>query len=351
MELNIQDIKAIGEVLYRSGMLGLERIEQGWLIALISQTENITISEFISRYDIVAGKLRKKTLAAFAQFRKAGGKVVWIKNGEDKKEARAKFIFEGQELELSYTIEQARAAGLVRPRGVWEVYTANMLRVRLISNALAMLCPEVYSDVDEYSENEPPVKELSLKTIAENREQKPVQIEVINAETTKTDEPKQVFEPKIENVEIKQEIKKQAQQEIKPEPIPEVKKEEQQQTAITTESSVAPVKIEVQEQSPTVQEIKPSQADLTGSGLGIDNQLPEDMRTALVNIFIKNLVGCANWLAREKWLPPLPKYFVDGQEKEAMEYLEQNLNKLSKHNATKIIRRPDKFLAAVQIPF
>jgi len=329
MELNIQDIKAIGEVLYRSGMLGLERIEQGWLIALISQTENITISEFISRYDIVAGKLRKKTLAAFAQYRKAGGKVVWIKNGEDKQEARAKFIFEGQELELSYTINQAKAAGLVRPRGVWEVYTANMLRVRLISNALAMLCPEVYSDVDEYSENEPPAKELSLKSIVEKQE-------TINKTATKP-EPQKIEtvavniekqpEPILVSIPVEQEVK------------PEIKIAEQQET-VTNSNTV------VREQQPQqqVQNVIPEVST-------IDNQLPEEMKSALVNIFIKNLVGCANWLSREKWLPPLPKYFNDGQDKEAMEYLEQNLGKLSKHNANKIIRRPDKFLAAVQIPF
>ncbi len=325
MELNIQDIKAIGEVLYRSGMLGLERIEQGWLIALISQTENITISEFISRYDIVAGKLRKKTLAAFAQYRKAGGKVIWIKNGEDKKEARAKFIFEGQELELSYTIEQARAAGLVRLRGVWEVYTANMLRVRLISNALAMLCPEVYSDVDEYSENEPPAKELSLKSIVEKQE-------TINETATK---------PELQKVETAT-----VNSDTQPEPIPipverevkpEIKIAEQQETVTSSSTPVQEVQSQVQNVIP--------------EAVSADNQLPEDMKTALVNIFIKNLVGCANWLSREKWLPPLPKYFVDGQDKEAMEYLEQNLGKLSKHNANKIIRRPDKFLAAVQIPF
>lgn len=138
----------------KSGLFGCDRTEQGAILALTCISENISPIEFSRTYDICEGKLRKKAMAAFADFRKKGGKVKWLNTGDDGKAASAEFTFEGQTVALSFSIEQAKLAGLVKPRGGWEKNPGNMLRARVISNALGMLCPEIYAG--EYDEDERP---------------------------------------------------------------------------------------------------------------------------------------------------------------------------------------------------
>lgn len=141
----IKAIDQLGEWFAKSGMFGADRKEAGTIIALTCMTEGLTPVEFSRTYDIVFGKLRKKSMAAFAEFRRAGGRVKWLQTGEDGKRASAEFTFEGQTVTLSYSIEEAAKAGLTKKESGWDKNPANMLRARVISNALGMLCPEIYA--------------------------------------------------------------------------------------------------------------------------------------------------------------------------------------------------------------
>jgi hypothetical protein len=52
---------------------------------------------------------------------------------------------------------------LIRPRSAWEKQPANMLRARVISNAVAMLAPEIYAGDAGEDESQPaPAKEIKL---------------------------------------------------------------------------------------------------------------------------------------------------------------------------------------------
>lgn len=56
--------------------------------------------------------------------------------------------------ESEFSIEDAKLAGLVRPRSPWEKYPRNMLFARAMSNGVAWYCPEVTGGVRVYSPGE-----------------------------------------------------------------------------------------------------------------------------------------------------------------------------------------------------
>ena len=151
----IDAIDRIGEMFGRSGMFGCDRVEQGKVLAMVCLAERKSPTEIVRTYDIIGGKLRKKAMAAFAEFRQRGGKVKWVATGDDGVSAAAEFTFEGQTISLSYTIDQARKAGLLKAGSGWDKNPGNMLRARVISNALGMLCPEIFAGDDDTSPERP----------------------------------------------------------------------------------------------------------------------------------------------------------------------------------------------------
>jgi hypothetical protein len=149
----------IGEHFARSGMFGVDRKEAGTILALACITENQTPFEILRTYDIVMGKLRKKALACYAEFRQRGGRVKWLNTGDDGKEAVGEFTFEGNTLTVRFTIDDAAKQGLVKNDSAWKKTPGNMLRARVLSNAIGMLCPEIVAGVVDGEESDAPTVE------------------------------------------------------------------------------------------------------------------------------------------------------------------------------------------------
>lgn len=148
-------IEKIGGIFAKCGFVGADRLEQGEYLAIVCMAERKSPVEIIRNYDIVMGKLRKKAIAAFADFRGRGGKVKWLAMGDDGKAAEGEFAFEGQTLKVRFTIEDAKRQGVVKAGSAWEKTPGNMLRARCLSNAIGMLCPEVFAGDDGESEAAP----------------------------------------------------------------------------------------------------------------------------------------------------------------------------------------------------
>jgi hypothetical protein len=137
-------IKVVGEWIAKSGLFGCTKQEQGMVIAIACREEGIGLVQFSQRYHITNdGKLVRKSSNYFAEFRKRGGRVKWLVDGDDGKLASAEFTFEGQTITRSFSIEQAKAQGLVKPGSGWAKVPGNMLRARVLTNGIGMLCPEI----------------------------------------------------------------------------------------------------------------------------------------------------------------------------------------------------------------
>lgn len=135
----------IGETFAKSGFFGCDRKEAGTILALACIVEGRSPFEMANRFHILGGKLSKKSSAVFSDFRSRGGKVKWLKTGDDGKEAEAEFTFEGQTITCKFTMEDAIRAQLVKKDGGWTKTPGNMLRARCLTNAIGMLCPEIFS--------------------------------------------------------------------------------------------------------------------------------------------------------------------------------------------------------------
>ncbi|MCP4638870.1 MAG: hypothetical protein GY851_00480 [bacterium] len=139
----IEAIDKMGEWIAKSGMFGCDKVEQGRVIALACLSEQKSPLEIIGTYHIIGGRLHKRADAMLADYRAAGGKVIWLNVGDDGEKAEAKFECDGNALTLQYTIEDAKRAGLVKPKSNWQKDPGSMLRARLVTKACRMLMPHV----------------------------------------------------------------------------------------------------------------------------------------------------------------------------------------------------------------
>lgn len=159
-------ITQLGNMFAKSGMFGCDRAEQGQVLAMICLAEMKSPTAIVRDYHIIEGKLSKKALAALADFRNAGGRHKWIKTGDegkdDEREAVGEFEFQGNKLTVKFSMADAKKAMLIRPRSAWDKQPANMLRARVISNAVAMLAPEIYAGDESNDEPEPAKKSIEL---------------------------------------------------------------------------------------------------------------------------------------------------------------------------------------------
>lgn len=136
-------MESLGKSMYEARMFGCSNEAQGRVLALACIAERKNPIELARTYHIIDGKLSMRADAMLAEFRKLGGKVRWIATGDDGKAAKALFSFEGIDTEIGFTIDDAKRANLIKPKGNWEKDPGSMLRARTVSKAIRMLAPEI----------------------------------------------------------------------------------------------------------------------------------------------------------------------------------------------------------------
>ncbi len=101
-------ITDLGKLFHQSQIMGVSTPGDGAVLALTCMCEGITPLEFAKTYHIIKGRPSMKADAMSARFRQSGGKCRWINLGDEGKEARAEFSYDGQTLEIAYTIDDAK---------------------------------------------------------------------------------------------------------------------------------------------------------------------------------------------------------------------------------------------------
>jgi hypothetical protein len=139
----ISAIAQLGEWISSSGMFGCTKVEQGHIIAMQCLAEKKSPFDIKRTYHLVNGQPTMRADAMLAGYRARGGKVIWKQF--DAKVASATWKYDGNEIDISYSLDDAKAAGLYpgKPGSGWQKDPAAMLRARLISKAIRMIAPEV----------------------------------------------------------------------------------------------------------------------------------------------------------------------------------------------------------------
>lgn len=145
-------IQQMGEWISKSGLFGCSKIEQGMILALTSYAEKRPITDICRRYHIVKDKLSMKAECMLAEFNQRGGKHLWVKS--DDKVATLRLTYDQfKDFDVSFTIKDAERAGLCgkdgeinkgqNGPGSWQKMPDAMLRARVSSKAIRMVCPEI----------------------------------------------------------------------------------------------------------------------------------------------------------------------------------------------------------------
>lgn len=159
---SVSDIEAMAKAITKSGLFGIKTPDQAVALMLVAQSEGRHPASVASEFDIIQGRPALKSQAALARFQAAGGKIQWTSRGPSK--CSAKFSHaQGGELEITWTMERANAAGLTG-KATWRQYPDQMLSARVVAEGVRAVFPAclngVYlaEEVQDFDAKPAPVK-------------------------------------------------------------------------------------------------------------------------------------------------------------------------------------------------
>lgn len=148
-----QTIEAVAPAMFKSRLFGVASIEQAQAIMTKGFELGLGLAASFEFINIIQGKPALSPRGALALIHCSGeleGMKVEDKPGACTVMMRRK---NGFEYTLTFTIEEARAAGLVKSGGAWESWQPNMLRWRAIGFVADVVFPDLLGGLkraDEY---------------------------------------------------------------------------------------------------------------------------------------------------------------------------------------------------------
>lgn len=142
---SVSDIETMAKAITKSGLFGIKSPDQAVALMLVAQSEGRHPASVASEFDIIQGRPALKSQAALARFQAAGGKIQWTSRGPTK--CSAKFSHaQGGELEITWTMERANAAGLTGKQ-TWKQYPDQMLSARVVAEGVRAVFPACLNGV------------------------------------------------------------------------------------------------------------------------------------------------------------------------------------------------------------
>jgi len=135
-----QDMQAMATAIAKSGLFGMKNESEVLALMAVAQAEGLHPATAARDFHIIQGRPALKADAMLARFQSAGGKVDWTEYTDE----RVTGVFShpnGGSLSVSWTIEQARSIGLVKPGSGWQKFPRAMLRSRCISEGIRSVYP------------------------------------------------------------------------------------------------------------------------------------------------------------------------------------------------------------------
>ena len=134
------EMQQMAKAIADSRLFGLTDINQVLALGMVAQAEGHAFATAARDYHVIQGRPALKADAMMARFQAAGGKVNW----EVYTDERVTGTFShpnGGSLVVTWTIEQARSIGLVKPGSGWQKFPRAMLRSRCISEGIRSVYP------------------------------------------------------------------------------------------------------------------------------------------------------------------------------------------------------------------
>jgi hypothetical protein len=139
-------IKTLGMSIFKSGIFGLDKPEQGEILAMQCLVEKKSPLELARTYHFIQGQLAIRSDALLAKYQLAGGKVEWIERTDD--EVRARFYRADQSAVITASMKEYVGNGTATKadgktlKDNWKRWPRRMLTARAISEGVRLIAPE-----------------------------------------------------------------------------------------------------------------------------------------------------------------------------------------------------------------
>ena len=134
------DMQQMAKAIADSRLFGLTDINQVLALGMVAQAEGHAFATAARDYHVIQGRPALKADAMMARFQSAGGKVNWEVYTDERVTGNFSHP-NGGTLSVTWTIEQARSIGLVKPGSGWQKFPRAMLRSRCISEGIRSVYP------------------------------------------------------------------------------------------------------------------------------------------------------------------------------------------------------------------
>jgi hypothetical protein len=152
------EMQQMAKAIADSRLFGLTDVNQVLALGMVAQAEGQHFATACRDYHVIQGRVALKADAMMARFQAAGGKVNWTEYTDER--VTGSFSHpNGGSLSVTWTIEQARSIGLVKPGSGWQKFPRAMLRSRCISEGIRSVYPGSvtgFYSPEEVADFEPP---------------------------------------------------------------------------------------------------------------------------------------------------------------------------------------------------
>jgi len=142
----MEAIKVLGNSIFKSGIFGITKPEQGEVLAMQCLAERKSPLELARTYHFINGQLAIKSDALLAKFHQSGGTVNWITRTD--KLVEAEFSKNGNTARIVASIEEYVANGTATMgdgktmKDNWKKWPRRMLTARAIGEGVRLVAPE-----------------------------------------------------------------------------------------------------------------------------------------------------------------------------------------------------------------
>lgn len=138
-------IKTLGLSIFKSGIFGLDKPEQGEILAMQCMVEKKSPLELARTYHFIQGQLAIRSDALLAKFHQAGGTVEWGDRTDER--VTATFRKGTSSAAIVADMKEYVANGTAlgkdgKPKDNWKKWPRRMLTARAISEGVRLIAPE-----------------------------------------------------------------------------------------------------------------------------------------------------------------------------------------------------------------
>ena len=138
-------IKTLGRSIFLSGIFGLDKPEQGEILAMQCMVEKKSPLELARTYHFIQGQLAIRADALLAKFHQAGGSVDWTERTDEKVRATFRKGTSSADIvaDMKEYVGNGTALGKDKQlKDNWKKWPRRMLTARAISEGVRLIAPE-----------------------------------------------------------------------------------------------------------------------------------------------------------------------------------------------------------------